>query len=119
MLPRELLAEAKEIVARQGAGEAAYRAATHAAYYALYHLMCDYFSLDPSKRDEASHADIMRRLDQLDIPSAKPHATKARAKYRSLWRLRRQADYFFNDPYDDTQAELAIGYADDVFNLYP
>ena len=117
MHPSDLLAEAKQIMVRSVASEAASRAATHAAYYALYHLMCTYFGLDPSKRDESSHADVMRRLDRLDLSSAMPYAAKARLVYKRLWSLRKSADYYFSDFYPHRSAVMAVSYADDVFNL--
>lgn len=115
MRPDGLLALAVSLAAADRADEAAFRGAAHAAYYAVYHLMAQHFALDTAIRDEAHHAEVMRRLDRIDLKTAPAHVRAARRVYKSLWELRRKADYDLKTPFDDVLAERAVEYAQRVF----
>ena len=84
------------------------RAAVHAAYYGVYHLVASYFKLDP-KNYEAGHKELRNKLRDLPDSSSVPaHIRSAKLHFRDLWNARRHADYVLSDAFDADHADELV-----------
>ena len=116
MTPKEALVFAESLIDDPGASEAACRGAAEWAYYAVYHLVCDHFRVDPAKNyDQAKHDAIRLRLRSLDVATSSPELRAARTVFERLWRLRVRAHYHIDDVFSGDDAEDAVEHAKGVF----
>jgi uncharacterized protein (UPF0332 family) len=113
--PEDFLRAAERIADDGVSAESSFRAAIHAAYYAVFHLMCHHFKLNPTAFG-VRHEDIQARLDALHFTPGTPlFAAKARRCYRDIKRLRIAADYDLAANITGDDADRAIQLAKGVF----
>jgi hypothetical protein len=113
--PEDFLRAAEKIVDDGTAAESLFRAAIHASYYAVFHLMCQHFKLD-AMAFGVGHEDIQARLDALHFTSGTPlYVAKARRCYRDMKRLRVTADYNLAVRITGDDADRAIQLAKGIF----
>jgi uncharacterized protein (UPF0332 family) len=115
--PEETLSFAKRLFDDHGDSECMFRAVAHAAYYAVYHLVCDQLGLDPWRNySQCAHDTIRLRVKNLDPGKAAPLLREARRSFDTLWQLRRRADYDFDNTFTLIDAERALERAEAVFS---
>jgi hypothetical protein len=115
--PDELLKFATDLIDPPEAPEAALRGAARASYYAVYHLVCDHFGLDPkSDYGSARHQVVRDRLQTLNPSTAPQHIREAKRVFNRLLLLRVRADYYLDQPFSSEDAEDAVSYAEAVFS---
>jgi len=115
--PKALLDVAENLLNDATSGEGNLRGAAHCAYYAVYHLVCDHYGLDP-KNNYAScdHATMRARLrNERNVGALPPHMRIARRYFDGLFDRRRRADYHLDDQFPQGDAEDAVEWAKAVF----
>lgn len=110
--PKQFLEFAEKLLNEANSDDSHHRAAAHAAYYAVYHLVVQYYSLDTEKR-EAPHGVIISKLRCES--GAPPYISQAKTVYTNLIDIREHADYFLNKEFPPEDAEDAVEYAKGVF----
>lgn len=111
--PEDMLATAVDLAARDS--EPFRRAAAHMAYYAVYHLACETFGLDPARRYfvNASHQAVIERVKAAPPGSSRLHRLK---RYlRKLKDLRVRADYNLGGDISAREVREALVIAADIF----
>jgi hypothetical protein len=120
-MPPDLMVKlANDLLNRENQDEAAWRAAAHLCYYAVYHLIAQYFRLDPANYGAARHEIIRDLLRKATPDTGVPrYVTLARRNFPSLWRLRVSADYLLGAAFSGDDADQALGWAQQVFRAAP
>ena len=73
MQPEEAIRLATRLLDDPNAPEIDCRAAAHLAYYAVYHLVCDHFRIDPyTSHDDGKHKAVRDRLRAFNPIAASP-----------------------------------------------
>lgn len=120
MQPRALLQLAKRLLDPPDPPEEDIRCAAHSAYYAVYHLVCQHFKVDPQVDwDAANHWEVRTRLSAADARNLPRHIAEAKRFFNSLHLYRVKADYHLNVPFPREGAEDAVAWAEGVFARMP
>jgi uncharacterized protein (UPF0332 family) len=114
MRPDAFLGVARTLLHRHGDDEAHRRAAIHAAYYAVFHLLAPKVGLDPQDRARSAHLRLLERVSAArsgDDPVLKVagRTLQALRKWRSI------ADYRLDQEVDVETARRTVGYAEAIF----
>lgn len=113
MRPESFLGVARTLVHGHGDDEAHRRAAIHATYYAVFHLLMSKVGQDPDDRTSSAH---LRLLDKvLATRSSDPALRLARHTLPKLRKWRTKADYRLKESIDVETARRALGYAEAIF----
>ena len=93
--------------------ESAYRAAAHAAYYAVVHLVCQKLNVNITGPNALKHADVRRLM----VAYAGPDSAlqEARIHFNSLQNSRVIADYQLNKSVAIAEARLCVQRANAIF----
>jgi uncharacterized protein (UPF0332 family) len=112
--PDDFIQLAKRLLDNPHAPEADCRQAAHAAYYAVYHIVCAHFRIDPTSRLVASHSEVRGQLKRLNPVSAPPEIREAKRVTERLFALRVRADYDLKTLFTGEDAEDALELAKGV-----
>jgi hypothetical protein len=118
--PEEAIRLATRLLDDPNAPEIDCRAAAHLAYYAVYHLVCDHFRIEPyTSHDEGKHKAVRDRLRAFNPIAAPPEIKEAKRVFDTLFKLRVRADYEWNGSFDAGDAEDMVERAKGVFARIP